>query len=92
MRFFTALFLAITLATSSGCSSTIRLATNPEPFAGVRTDMEILKDPADHPTLAAVALCDAPLSLAVDTVTLPVVLATGHTKMTETSGSGRAFD
>ncbi|MDF1666917.1 MAG: YceK/YidQ family lipoprotein [Planctomycetota bacterium] len=91
MRFFTALFIAITLAASSGCSSTIRLATNPEPFAGVRTDLEILKDPADHPVLATAALCDAPLSLAVDTVTLPVVLATGHTDMTPIGG-GRAFD
>ena len=91
MRFLTPLFIAFTLAVSGGCSSTIHLANNPEPFAGIRTDLEVLEDPTDHPTLAVMALCDAPLSLAVDTVTLPVVLATGHTSMTKSSG-GRAFD
>lgn len=89
MRFLSALFIAIVLAASSACSSTIRLATDPEPFAGVRTDLEILKDPTS--ALAPIALIDAPLSLAVDTVTLPVVLATGNTEMTEIGG-GRAFD
>lgn len=91
MRRILSILFGAALLASSGCSSVVMLANDPEPYGGTRADLRILEDPTDTPVLSAYAVVDAPLSFAVDTVALPVVLATGHTEMND-RGTGRAFD
>jgi uncharacterized protein YceK len=74
---FGAALLALGLS-ASGCATTLATALGEvSPYAGTRGEVELLQRSHEGPALSALLVADVPLSLAADTVLLPVTIPVG---------------
>ena len=73
MKRFKAMFIALSAALlMSGCGTTLNMIAGKDPFGGVQAEARVIAELDENPILSTLALCDLPLTVVGDTISIAI--------------------
>jgi uncharacterized protein YceK len=72
-RLFPLLVGLMAMLSMSGCGTSLNVIAGKEAYGGVMAEARVIGEAKEEPVLAAIALCDLPLTIVGDTVTAPLM-------------------